>query len=55
VSRINRVGISSEIQPAIQADLRTRLGKVYGDIGQHAQAEAVFRHIRRGSTFPFLA
>jgi serine/threonine protein kinase len=30
-------------QPAIQADLRTRLGKVYGDIGQHAQAEAMFR------------
>jgi eukaryotic-like serine/threonine-protein kinase len=38
-----RLAVELANQPAIQADLRTRLGKVYGDIGQHAQAEAMFR------------
>lgn len=30
-------------QPEVQADLRAELGKVYWDMGQNAQAEAMFR------------
>jgi len=38
-----RLAVELTNQPAVQADLQARLGKVYGDIGQHAQAEAMFR------------
>jgi len=38
-----RLAVELTNQPAIQADLRLELGKVYEDIGQNAQAEAMFR------------
>jgi eukaryotic-like serine/threonine-protein kinase len=38
-----RLAVELTNQPAVQADLRAELGKVYADIGRNAQAEAMFR------------
>jgi serine/threonine protein kinase len=38
-----RVDVELTNQPLVQADLRLRLGKVYSDLGQSAQAEVLFK------------